>query len=150
MAAQTQTIISGVDGDLSFVAIGGGQIPNGKFQSYTFGVGQVINNISGFDGAGWQEFIGGIKGADWSAVMSHRYNGTPNCPFGLGSAITASEREMLPMSGATATFTVAAGCTIAIAAIIQRHGIVQDVNGASVSALSGPCSGPPTIIWDEA
>jgi hypothetical protein len=144
MAVQTQTVVSGVDGNLAFVALNSGPVPQGKFQSYTLGIGQVINNISGFDSGGWQEFLGGIKGADWSAVLSHKYNAATSNPLGSSTAV-----DVLPMSGATATFTVATGCTLTMKAIIQRHGIVQDVNGASVSALSGPCSGPPTIVWDE-
>jgi hypothetical protein len=144
MALQTQTVISGVDGNIAFAALNGGALPQGKFQSYTLGVGQVINNITGFDSVGWQEFLGGCKGADWSAVMSHKFNASTTNPFG-----TTTVAEVLPYSGATTTFTIATGCTFLIKAIIQRHGIVQDVNGASVSALSGPCSGAPTIAWDE-
>jgi hypothetical protein len=144
MAVQTQTVVSGVDGALAFAALNSGPIPQGKFQSYSLGVGQVINNISGFDSGGWQEFLGGIKGSDWSAVMSNKFNGANANPFGSSTAV-----DILPYSGATATFTIAAGCTWLQKAIIARHGIVQDVNGASVSALNGPCSGAPTIVWDE-
>lgn len=152
MAVQTQTVISGVDGNLSFAAIRTGKTPSGKFQSWNLGVFQVINNITGFDSAGHMEYLGGCKGASWSAVMHHTFNNYDptdltrgDNPFGTTTAI-----DILPMGGATGTFTVAANCTIAWDCIIQAHGISQDVNGDSVSALSGPCTGTPTLAWDEA
>jgi hypothetical protein len=148
MAAQTQTVISGVDGNLSWAALRSGSVPQGKFQSWNLGIYQVINNITGFDSAGYMEFLGGCKGASWSAVLHHKYNGAAANPLG-----TTTAAEILPMGGGTATFTVApapAACTIAWTAIIQAHGISQDVTGDSVSAISGPCSGTPTLAWDEA
>lgn len=152
-AVQTQTVISGVDGSLSFAALRSGVVPGGKFQSWNLGLFQVINNITGFDSGGFMEYLGGCKGASWSAVMHHKFNAGATSPFGanatVGNSDPANAINILPMGGATATFTVASGCTITYVAIIQAHGVSQDVNGDSVSALSGPCTGAPTLAWDE-
>jgi hypothetical protein len=144
MAAQTQTVISGSDGNLAFVALNSGNVPQGKFQSWSLALYQVINNITGFDSSGFMEFLGGCKGAGWSATLHHKFNAATSSPFGGTTAA-----DIMPKSGATATFTVATGCTIGWGAIIQNHNIVQDVTGDSVSSMSGPCSGTPTLAWDE-
>lgn len=147
MAAQTQTVISGVDGSLSFAALRSGLVPVGKIQSWNLGLYQVINNITGFDSGGFMEFLGGCKGASWSAVMHHKYNAGGGSPFAATTPTVAA--DILPMGGMTSTFTVATACTIGWVTIIQAHGVSVDVTGDSVSALSGPCSGTPTLAWDE-
>lgn len=144
MAVQTQTVLTGSDGNLSFAALRSGSLPQGKFQSFNIGLYQVINNITGFDSGGYMEFLGGCKGASWSAVLHHKYNAATANPLGSTTAL-----EILPPGGSTATFTLAPGCTIGWATIAQAHGISQDVTGDSVSAVSGPCTGTPTLAWDE-
>jgi hypothetical protein len=151
--AQTRTVATGTDGNLSFAALNSGYVPQGKFSYWTLGIFQVLNDITGFDSAGYKEYIGGVKGASWGATMSNKFGAATTNPFG-GTSVS----DILGKDGATATFTVATAalitgltaCNIVWHVIVQSHTLGQDVNGASVSSLSGVCSGAPTTIaWDE-
>jgi hypothetical protein len=150
---QTRTVATGTDGNLSFAALNSGYVPQGKISYWTLGIFQVLNDITGFDSGGYKEYIGGVKGASWGATMSNKMAAATTNPFG-GSTVS----DILGKDGATATFTVATAslitgltaCNIVWHVIVQSHTLGQDVNGASVSSLSGVCSGAPTTIaWDE-
>jgi hypothetical protein len=126
------TIASGVDG--SFTAPTG---HNGKFDTWSLNVRQVVNDITGFDSGGFEENIGGLKGADFTATSHFKYDAANTSP-GLPTK-----------TGGTATCQVAANCTYSATVIVSATPASSNVRGAAGFALAGRTSGTITLAWDE-
>jgi hypothetical protein len=142
-----QTVASGVDGNITFATRTGETttFPQGKFNYWTLVVGQVVNNITGFDSSGWQEYLGGVKFARFGATFHNKFNAATTNPFG-----STTPASVLPKMGCNIIFQVAATCTYTTEAIVESYTLGQDVNGDSVTSVGGPCTGAPTLAWDEA
>ncbi len=126
------TVASGVDG--SFTTVTGHAA---KFDTWKLTGGQRLINITGFDSAGFEENIGGLKYGRWEATGFARY----------GTAATSTGIQNMSKVGGTATFQVATGCTESATCIVENVEIMQDVNGASRLKFSGVTSGTITEVW---
>src|SRR4051812_36467520 len=112
-------IATGTDG--SFTSPTG---HNGKFDTWSLNVRQVVNDITGFDSSGYEENIGGLKGADFTATAHFKFDTTTTTP-GLPTK-----------AGGTATFQVATGCTLAATVIVSAMPMSSNVRGAAGFALA--------------
>jgi hypothetical protein len=155
-AQTTRTILTGSDGNVSFAALGGGYVPQGRFSSFNLNLNQVINNVTKFAATGdvWQEFVGGAKSATWGTTSSMYFATAASNPFGTSTVI-----DVLPSGGATATFTFitagtitgATACNVVWPVICQGIGTGVDATGGAYTTYGGVCTGAPTTIaWDEA
>jgi hypothetical protein len=129
----------GTDGSLT--------LPTGvsaRINSWQLTLGQAIIPITGFDSARTREVYGGLMFGDFSATGTPKYNLATTNPLPVATTALAFSQ-----AGASATFQVATGCTIAAVAVIGAIPISSDVNGACVIGYSGSLSGAITVTWDE-
>lgn len=125
----------GVNGSVTFVT---GH--NAKFDRYALTIGQRMINTTGYDSGGFEENTAGLKYGFGKASGHMKY----------GVASSAPGIDVLSQTGATSTFQIAVGCTLAATTVIETISINSDVNGEERVDFNFRLSGTITQIWAEA
>lgn len=113
---------------------------NAKIGHFTAVTGQGDIDITGFDSAGWMEFLGTIKSLRGSASGRMKY----------GATSTSPGFDALSKTGGSMTLTMATGCTFTFTALVSDIEVVEDAHGEAAITFNFKSTGAVTVAWAEA